>query len=69
MPGIYSGRLPVCSMIFIMTCSCFPWLKYQVDGPSGGRDLLIQSAYQPDKFWHLTVFYKNEIKTGKRCNY
>jgi len=42
----------------------FPWLKYRVDGPSGGRDFLIQIAFQPDKFWRLTSFYKNEKKTA-----
>jgi Helix-hairpin-helix motif len=40
----------------------FPWLKYRVDGPSGGRDFLIQAIYQPDKFWHLISFYRNEEK-------
>jgi hypothetical protein len=42
----------------------FPWLKYRVDGPSGGRDFLFQLTYQPDKFWKLTALYKNEKKTG-----
>ncbi len=42
----------------------FPWLKYQVDAPSAGRDLLIQAAYRPDKFWQLNVLYKNEIKAA-----
>jgi hypothetical protein len=42
----------------------FPWLKFQVDAPSAGRDLLLQASYQPNKFWKLNVLYKNEIKTG-----
>ncbi|HEY4935370.1 MAG TPA: hypothetical protein VII44_02255, partial [Puia sp.] len=41
----------------------FPWLKYRVDGPSGGRDFLIQAIYQPNKSWHLITLYKNENKT------
>ncbi len=41
----------------------FPWLKYLVDGPSCGRDFLIQLIYHPDKYWHLTSFYRNEEKT------
>jgi Helix-hairpin-helix motif len=40
----------------------FPWLKYQVDGPSSGRDYFIQASIQSNKFWHLTMFYKNEMK-------
>ncbi len=42
----------------------FPWLKYQVDAPSAGRDMLFQAAYQPGKLWKLTLLYKNEIKAG-----
>ena len=42
----------------------FPWLKYRVDGPSGGRDFLFQFTYQPDKFWRFTTLYKNERKTA-----
>src|SRR5579863_244345 len=42
----------------------FPWLKYQVDAPSSGRDLFFQAAYQPNKSWSLNVLYKNEIKSG-----
>ena len=42
----------------------FPWLKYRVDGPSGGRDLMVRFIYQPGKLWQLTTLYKNELKTG-----
>jgi hypothetical protein len=42
----------------------FPWLKYQVDAPSAGREMLCQLFYQPNKFWNLNVLYKNEIKAG-----
>jgi hypothetical protein len=41
----------------------FPWLKYLIDKPSGGRDFLIRLSYQPDKSWRLTSLYKNEMKT------
>ena len=41
----------------------FSWLQYLVDGPGGGRDILIQAGYQPDKYWHIVTLYKNEIKT------
>jgi hypothetical protein len=42
----------------------FPWLKYRVDAPSGGRDFLIQTSWQPDKSSHLLLLYKNEKKSG-----
>jgi hypothetical protein len=41
----------------------FPWLKYQVDAPSAGRDLLFQIVWHPNKFWNLNLLYKNEMKT------
>ena len=40
----------------------FPWLKYQVDAPSAGSDLLFQAAYQPNKLWKLSILYTNEVK-------
>jgi hypothetical protein len=66
--GFYSGvsirpagglQLDIYYDIFI-----FPWLKYQVDAPSAGRDLLFHAVYQPTKSWKLNFQYKNEIKTG-----
>ncbi len=42
----------------------FPWLQYLVDGPSAGRDYFLQAVFQPNKFWHLTTLYKNEMKSG-----
>ncbi len=40
----------------------FPWIKYRVDAPSAGRDLLMQFNYQPDKNWRFNFTYKNESK-------
>jgi hypothetical protein len=40
----------------------FPWLKYQVDAPSAGRDWLIQAVYQPGKIWQVLTFFKNEYR-------
>ena len=40
----------------------FPWLKYRVDAPSSGRDLLIQVNYERDKNWRFHAAYKNERK-------
>ena len=66
--GFYSGISirPVAGLQLDMYYDIFmfPWLKYQVDAPSAGRDFLFQAAYQPYKYWKLNVLYKNEIKTG-----
>jgi hypothetical protein len=40
----------------------FPWLKYRLNGPSHGRDILFQFTVRPDKFWQLTATYKQELK-------
>jgi hypothetical protein len=40
----------------------FPWLKYLVDGPSRGRDFLVQMIATPNKFWSLKAMYKQEEK-------
>jgi Helix-hairpin-helix motif len=42
----------------------FPWLKYQVDAPSSGREWLSQVVYQPNKNWQLSTSFKNEFRTG-----
>ena len=42
----------------------FPWLKYRVDEPSRGRDLLFQVIYQPNKIWQLLTLYKSEQKAS-----
>lgn len=38
----------------------FPWLKYNVDAPSHGRDYLVQATYQPNKKLQLYIRYKAE---------
>jgi hypothetical protein len=41
----------------------FPWLKFRVNGPSMGRDLLGQIVYQPRKGLEIEVRYRNEQKS------
>jgi hypothetical protein len=64
--GFYSGisMKPVAGLQLDMYFDLFifPWLKYQVDAPSVGRDLFCQASYQPNKSWNLILLYKNEIK-------
>ncbi|MGZ8557767.1 MAG: ComEA family DNA-binding protein [Chitinophagaceae bacterium] len=40
----------------------FPWLKYQVDAPSSGRDFLAQLTYTPNKQAEIYTRFRNERK-------
>jgi hypothetical protein len=40
----------------------FPWLKYQADAPSSGRDFLVQVIYTPSRKTEMYIRYKNEIR-------
>jgi hypothetical protein len=42
----------------------FPWLKYRVDAPGGGRDWVLQVSYTPNRETLLYSRYRKEIKTG-----
>lgn len=40
----------------------FPWLKFRVDAPSDGYELLSQVNYTPTKRFRATLRYKSELK-------
>jgi hypothetical protein len=40
----------------------FPWLKYRVSAPSGGKEFLLQATYLPDKQLEVYLRYRYEIK-------
>lgn len=40
----------------------FPWLKYRVDEPSKGHEVLAQAIYMPNKNFKVLVRYKSEKK-------
>jgi hypothetical protein len=40
----------------------FPWLKYRVDGPSSGKDFLVQLTYEPNKKVEIYTRYRHESK-------
>src|SRR6185436_20477749 len=42
----------------------FPWLKFGIDIPGCGRDVLLQLAYKPNKQTELYVRYRSESKEG-----
>jgi hypothetical protein len=64
--GFYSGLhmklLPGLQADLYYDVFVFPWLKYAVDGPSSGGDILIQCNYRPNRSWHLIGLFKNERK-------
>jgi hypothetical protein len=46
----------------------FPWLRYRVDAPGGGREYLVQAEYQPDKQSQFYVLYRNRNKSLNENN-
>ena len=40
----------------------FPWLKFRVDAPSEGYELLSQVSYTPSKTFRATLRFKTELK-------
>jgi hypothetical protein len=65
--GLYTGvscrLLPGLKADMYFDLYISPWLKYRVDGPSGGRDIFFQLVWQPGKSYRLVTLYKNEMKT------
>ncbi|MBO9200940.1 MULTISPECIES: ComEA family DNA-binding protein [Niastella] len=41
----------------------FPWLKYQVNAPSGGHEYLVQLAYTPSKYVEIYTRFRQETKS------
>lgn len=46
----------------------FPWLKYQVDAPSNGKDFLAQLMYTPNKKVEIYTRYRNETKQSNQSD-
>lgn len=44
----------------------FPWLKYQVDAPSTGREFFVQTTYAPNKQVEIYMRYKAEAKQANQ---
>ncbi|MBK6838747.1 MAG: helix-hairpin-helix domain-containing protein [Bacteroidetes bacterium] len=40
----------------------FPWLRYQVDAPSTGKEYLVQVSWKPKKTIEMYVRYRNQSK-------
>jgi hypothetical protein len=41
----------------------FPWLKYQVNAPSGGQEYLLQVEYTPNKYVTIYTRFRQETKS------
>jgi len=41
----------------------FPWLRYRVDAPSGGKDFLVQLTHKPNKQLEIYTRYRLETKS------
>jgi hypothetical protein len=49
-------------LIYYFDMFRFPWLKYLIDAPSGGYEMLSQFSYLPNKVTRFTVRYRIEVK-------
>lgn len=70
--GIYFGivssihkKLKLSAFADIFT---FPWLKYSVDAPSGGSEILIQLEYNHSHKAFMYLRYKNKIRQQNQSN-
>ena len=64
--GLYTGLIlnlsPKVEWVGYADYFSFPWVKYQVDGPSRGYDLFSQFTYSPQKTLNLTLRYRYRNK-------
>lgn len=40
----------------------FPWLRYQVDAPSGGHELMIQPSYKPSRSFEVYFRFREQVR-------
>ena len=68
--GFYSGisirPVPAWRFDAYIDVFKFPWLKYLVDAPSQGKDLLTQITYTPNKQLEVYTRYRSETKEGNQ---
>lgn len=46
----------------------FPWLRFRADAPSGGREYLVQLAWQPNKRVELSTRLRHESKESNQSS-
>jgi hypothetical protein len=64
--GIYAGfKLKLSSAWTLNTYAdffAFPWMKYQVDAPTAGHELLIQPSYKPNKQLEIYARFRQQLR-------
>ncbi|WP_069659737.1 helix-hairpin-helix domain-containing protein [Arcticibacter eurypsychrophilus] len=64
--GFYSGLsvafTPKTEVSFYTDFFRFPWLRYRVDVPSSGREILVQASWSPKKSTKVSFRYKSNVK-------
>jgi hypothetical protein len=64
--GLYSGLniIPNKRWAFSVYADVFkfPWLKFRIDAPSKGYEILAQTIYSPTKTFKVTARFKTEVK-------
>src|SRR3989338_7095051 len=64
--GLYTGlRLQLAPFLTVNTyvdIFRFPWLKYQVDGPSQGHEILVQPSYKPNKKLEIYARFREQLR-------
>lgn len=64
--GLYTGLnfTPIKTLNFSLYADyfVFPWLKFRIDAPSNGYQILAQATYTPSKTFKAVLRYKSELK-------
>jgi hypothetical protein len=64
--GIYWGLKiqPIRKLVFTSYFDLFnfPWLKYQVDSPSDGKDFMASATYSFNRNFNIRIQYRNKLK-------
>ena len=70
--GIYAGfKLKLSSAWTLNTYAdlfAFPWMKYQVDAPTAGHELLIQPSYKPNKQLEIYARFRQQLRQKNSRN-
>lgn len=64
--GIYAGLKTNLSRSFFINSYVdifkFPWLRYQVDAPSEGHEIMIQPTYKPSRSLEIYVRFREQLR-------
>lgn len=70
--GLYAGiRVNLSRLFYVNTYADyfkFPWLKYQVDGPSTGHEIMIQPTYKPTRNLEIYARFREQLRQKNSRN-